>query len=98
MKRLIIAVILTLPVFLAKADQTVEHFHLSEKPCDLEADIPKTLADIKAFLAKPEQTEHEAEKLHWDMIYLRACIDKAVNWTGYDLKVERHLEGLRSAV
>ena len=52
---------------------------LSDNPCDLKMDLPRTFADVKSFLAKPKQTKAEAKRLEMDLAYLRCCMDKQVN-------------------
>ena len=70
---------------------------LSDKPCDLKTDLPKTFADIKAFLAKPEQTIAEAKRFQMDLAYLRSCMDKQINAPEFTFGPTEQLKPVKAA-
>ena len=63
--------------------EVVQQRHLSDKPCDLQNDLPKTLDKVKVFLTQPKQTADEFDSLWWDMEYLQQCIGFMVNRASY---------------
>jgi hypothetical protein len=79
MKTKMLFYILSAVILGAIADESGTHFRLSKKPCDLDKDLPKTFSDIKAFMAKPVQSEKEAERLWGEMEYIHACINNTIN-------------------
>ena len=85
MKLLIQTLLVALAVLSASADGYRDAYNnMFKRPCDLENDLPKTFAEIKSFLAKPEPTKAKAIKLREEnMMYLRYCIDLTLNASTY---------------
>jgi hypothetical protein len=71
-------------------------FTLFKNQCDLRSDLPKTFADIKAFLAKPEPSKVEAERLEQELADLRKCIDKSINATKFTYALTEQLKSVKA--
>jgi hypothetical protein len=72
-------------------------FTLFKNQCDLRSDLPKTFADIKAFLARPEPSKAEAERLEQKLADLRGCIDKSINATEFTYALTEQLKPVKAA-
>ena len=67
------------------------------KSRDLKTNLPKTFAEIKAFLAKPKQTKLEAERLEQEVADLRECIDKSINSPEFTFAPTEQLKPVKAA-
>ena len=89
--------LLAIVALFIQASLADERYVLSDKPCNLKTDLPKTFDDIKASLAKPEQTKAEAKRLEMDLVYLRYCMDKQINAPEFTYALTEQLKPVKAA-